>query len=308
VVPRTLATQAAVDLPLGPEVRTGRWSRLVRRFAPSFAAKLGWALTALVLLVALLGPYVAPYPADIGGATNVLASLQPPSAAHLFGTNAVGQDVFTLTLAGARTSLVIAFAVVFLSAAIGTLIGLAAGYFGGLLYHALMGLTDIFLALPALVLAITFAGLLGPGLWQLVTAVTLVWWPGFARLVAAEVHAVRHREFVEAARAVGASDWRVAGRHVLPSILSPILVKASLDLGYVILTAAGLGFVGLGVQPPTPEWGAMIADSRQYMIEAWWYTFFPGMAIFVTIIGLNLAGDALRDALDPHLAGGAARA
>lgn len=302
MVPRTVATGMAVDVTLKARAGTSWWSQLVRRFAPSFNAKLGWALTALVVAVAIFGPYVAPYPADITGATNILASLAPPSAAHPFGTNAVGQDVFTLTLAGARTSLLIAFSVVLLSALVGTLVGLCAGYFGGLVYHVLMGLTDIFLALPALVLAITFAGLLGPGLWQLITAVTLVWWPGFARLVAAEVHAVRHREFVEAARAVGATHWRVAARHVLPSILSPILVKASLDLGYVILTAAGLGFVGLGVQPPTPEWGAMIADSRQYMIEAWWYTFFPGVAIFVTIIGLNLAGDALRDAFDPHVA------
>lgn len=285
-----------------PASRRSASARLLRRFAPTLPAKIGWVIVAIVLLVGVLGPYIVPYPGDILGATHVLNSLQPSSAAHVFGTNEVGQDIFSLVVAGTRTSLLISFSIVVLSAVIGTAIGLVAGYVGGAMNQLLMGVTDVFLALPALVLAITFAGLLGPGLWQLIAALTLVWWPGYARLVAAEVNAVRNREFVDAAKAIGASHLQIALRHVLRSITSTILVKASLDLGYVILTAAGIGFIGLGVQPPTPEWGAMIAQSRQYMIQAWWYTFFPGMAIFFTIIGFNLAGDAIRDALDPRLA------
>lgn len=280
--------------------RTG-WRRLVRRYAPTVPAKIGWIIVAIVLVVAVIAPFIVPYPADVTGATNIAQSLLPPSGHHLFGTNEVGQDIFSLSLVGTRTSLVIGFSIVILSGVIGTLVGLAAGLFGEATNQVLMGLTDIFLAVPALVLAITFAGLLGAGLWQLITALTLVWWPGYARLVAVEVTAVKNREFVEAARAVGASPWRIALIHVLRSITSTIIVKASLDLGYAILVAAGIGFIGLGVQPPTPEWGAMIADSRQYIVSAWWYTFFPGMAIFVTIIGFNLVGDALRDALDPRM-------
>jgi peptide/nickel transport system permease protein len=283
----------------------GGFSRLARRFAPTWPSRLGWVLVAVVLLAALIGPYVAPYPADISGATHILISLQAPSAAHPFGTNEVGQDVLTLVLAGARTSLAIAFGVVLIALLIGVAVGLVAGYYGGAAHHALMGLTDVFLALPALPLAITVAGLLGPGIPQLVAVLALVWWPGNARLVAIEVQALRHREFVEAARATGAPSARIMLRHVLPSVVSPLLVKVSLDLGYVILTAAGLGFIGLGVQPPTPEWGSMVADSRQYMIEAWWYTLYPGLAIFVAVAGFSLVGDAMRDALDPHRGGSA---
>ncbi len=291
-----------VTVPRGERPGRQALARIVRRYAGTWPARLGWVLVGVVVLCAVFGPLVAPDPADASGATHILSALQGPSASHPFGTNEVGQDVLTLVLFGARTSLSIAFGVTLAALFLGVIIGLVSGYYGGTLYSVLMGLTDVFLALPALVLAITVAGLLGPGIWQLVVVLTLVWWPGNARLVAVEVQSIKTREYVEAARAIGANPWRVMLLHVLPAVTAPLLVKASLDLGYVILTAAGLGFVGLGVQPPTPEWGAMVADSRQYMLEAWWYTFYPGLAIFIAVMGFSLVGDAIRDALDPHLA------
>jgi peptide/nickel transport system permease protein len=255
-------------------------------------------MAGLLILVAVLGPLIVPHP-EAGGATvDVGGALQPPSAQHWFGTDDLGRDVLSRVILAARVSLISGLAVVVVGSAIGVVIGLVGGYLAGGANVILMRVADVFLAVPGVALALAFAAALRPSLTTTVVAITLVWWPWMARLVQAEVLSIRTTAFVEASRTYGASHIRILFRDILPNITSVIVVKASLDVGFAILMVAALGFLGAGVQPPTPEWGSMIAGGRAYLPSAWWLSTFPGIAIFIAVLGFNLLGDALRDVLD----------
>jgi peptide/nickel transport system permease protein len=227
--------------------------------------------------------------------------LLPPSRAHLAGTDYLGRDVWSRVVYGARFSLVPAVTAVLVAGVVGSLLGLAAGYTGGWTDEALMRLTDIFLAVPALILAMAIATSLGPSARNAAIAVIAVWWPSYARLARAEAQVLRTVEYVQAARAGGAGSLRVVLRHILPNQVSSLVVKASLDIGTVLLLLSGLSFLGIGAQPPTPEWGLEVATSRQYMFERPWYTFASSGAIFLAVYSMNVIGDAVRERLDPRL-------
>ena len=274
--------------------------RAARRFRQSPLSVVGLAIIVAVAAIALVGPFLVPYPDDASGALNIREKLNGPSWAHPFGTDHVGRDVFTRVVVGARASLLAGVVVIALALAVGTLLGAVAGYFGGWVGDTIMRVTDIFLTIPDLILALAFAAALGPGLLNVMIAVSLVWWPGYCRLARANVVALRDEQFAEAARSLGGGRARVLFRHVLPNAFPTILVKASMDVGFAILTTAALGFIGLGTQPPTPDWGVMVSDGRKYLREAWWYSTFPGLAILLTVVGFNLLGDGLRDVLDPR--------
>jgi peptide/nickel transport system permease protein len=274
-----------------------------RVFARSAASLLGLGLVLVFLLMALLGPWIVPYPEDARGAIHLDEKLKPPSALHWFGTDDVGTDIYTRVVLGTRVSLRIGLIITLLAAAIGVPLGIVAGYVGGPLGETIMRVTDIFLSVPALVLALAIVGALGPGITNVIVALGLVWWPGYVRLVQSKTLALKGQVFVEAARAVGTGRLRIVFVHILPNCMSPITVKASMDMGSAILAAAGLGFIGLGAQPPYPEWGAMISHGRNYLPTWWWYSAFPGIFIYLTVLGFNLLGDGLRDILDPQSRG-----
>jgi peptide/nickel transport system permease protein len=274
----------------------GRHARVFARSASSVA---GLVLVALFLAVCVVGPWIVPYPEDARGAVHLDRKLQAPSAAHWFGTDEVGNDVYTRVVLGARVSLQIGLIITLIGAAVGVPLGAVAGVLGGRAGESIMRVTDLFLSVPSLVLALAVVGALGPGIVNAVTAISLLWWPGYVRLVEAKARALTAEPFVEAARAAGAGRARIVFLHILPNCLSPIVVKASMDMGTAILTAASLGFIGLGARPPLPEWGAMISHGRNYLPTWWWYSAFPGLAIYLTVLGFNLLGDGLRDVLDP---------
>jgi peptide/nickel transport system permease protein len=261
---------------------------------------IGLLLVFVFALSALLAPYIAPYnPVD-----QILAQrLKPPSLAHWLGMDQLGRDILSRMLYGARISLVIGFTVVGTAGIFGTAVGLMAGYASGWLDEIVMRVTDIFFAFPPLILAMAVAGALGPSLTNAMFAIAFVTWPVYARLIRGQVLSLRQREFVEAARSIGASTPRILLRHLLPNTLAPLLVQASFDMGGAILSAAGLSFIGFGAQPPTPEWGVMISEGRQFIGTHPWLSLFPGLAILFTVAAFNLIGDGLRDALDPRLRG-----
>lgn len=269
--------------------------RLWRRSPLSIA---GTALVVLLLGVALLAPLVATH--------NPLAQdftirLQPPSRSHLYGTDQFGRDIFSRVIFGSRIALQIILIVSAISGGVGAMVGWMAGYFGGRLDEFLMRLTDMFLAFPSLILAMAFAAALGPSLPNMILAISLVTWTPYARLARGETLRTKAQDFVEAARAMGAGDARIIFRHVLPMTLSVLIVQLTLRMGTIILTAAGLGFLGLGAQPPTPEWGAMVSDGRNFLVDQWWMSTLPGSAIAAAVLGFNLLGDGIRDILDPRL-------
>jgi peptide/nickel transport system permease protein len=273
--------------------------RHARIFARNRASVAGLALVVAFLVVALIGPWIVPYPEDATGTVHLDRKLQAPGRAHWFGTDEVGDDVYTRVVLGARLSLQIGLVITVVAALIGVPLGVVAGSVRGALSEIIMRVTDIFLAVPALVLAVAVVAALGPGIVNAIIAVALVWWPGYVRLVQGKALAISQETYVEAARAVGMGRVRIVFVHVLPNCLSPIVIKASMDMGTAILTAASLGFIGLGAQPPFPEWGAMISHGRNYLPTWWWYSAFPGLAIYLTVLGFNLLGDGLRDLLDP---------
>jgi peptide/nickel transport system permease protein len=280
--------------------RVENWQRGFYRFRQSALSMVGLTITVFIFLVALTGPLWVPYPADAAGAVHVKERFQPPSPEHPFGTDEMGRDIFTLVVIGARVSLSVGVVVLISATTIGILLGAIAGFVGGYTSELIMRVTDIFLTVPSLILAIAVAAALGPSVLNMMLAISLVWWPGYCRLVRAEVTSRKQDLYVQAARASGASQRRIIFTHILPNITSPIIVKASLDMGFAILTAAALGFVGVGAKPPTPEWGAMFSAARSYVPQYWWYPFFPGMALFLTVFAFNLLGDGLRDVLDPR--------
>ncbi|MDN5785835.1 ABC transporter permease [Pseudorhodobacter sp.] len=269
------------------------------RFRQSKLSLLGGVLVALVLFFTAFGTVLAPYPEHIAGGVDTANRFIAPTWAHPFGTNELGQDVLSLVMAGTTVSVLAGFGVVMIGSIIGTIVGAVAGFAGGWVDEVLMRLTDLTLTIPGLILAMAIAAALGPGFGNMVIAISLSWWPGYARLVRGEVLAAREEVYVTAARAIGATPQRILFRHILPNTVSPIIVKMSLDMGFAILTVAGLGFIGIGVRPPTPEWGTLLSISRSYMPDYWWTAMAPGMAMFVAVFGFNLLGDGLRDVLDP---------
>lgn len=270
----------------------------MRALARSPAAWVGAAIVALLLLLALAGPAAAPFsPLRIAPQEK----LQVPSTQHPLGTDDLGRDLLSRVMAGARISLMVGMMVLAIAMSLGVGLGLVAGYWGGWVDEGIMRTTDVFLAFPRLVLAIAIAATLGPGLYNAMVAVALSWWPWYTRLVRGQLLSLRQQEFVLAATSLGAGHTRILVRHLLPNVGAVIVIQASIDVGYAILATAGLSFIGLGAQPPVPEWGSMIAQARSYMIDFWWYPTFPGLAIFLTVLGFNLLGDAIRDAFDPRL-------
>ncbi len=288
---------AAVTLEQTAAAVPVRSSRTFRsRFARNRLALLGGVLALALIAIALFAPMIARHdPTAIDAANRLL----PPSAEYPFGTDDQGRDIFSRVVYGSGLSLIAAAVVLAISVTVGSLVGLVAGYRGGLVDEALMRITDMFLAFPALVLAMGVAAALGPSLFNAMVAIAIVWWPWYARLVRGETLRLRGEAFVEAARATGASDAQILLRHILPNCSTPIVVQMSLDVGYAILTTAGLSFIGLGAQPPTPEWGAMVATGKDYILDQWWFATFPGLAILIAVMSFNILGDGLQEAMNP---------
>jgi len=259
-------------------------------------AMAGLAIIVALLLVVIFAPLLAP---GTPYGQNLLHRLEPPSAENWFGTDQLGRDIYTRVVHGAQLTLMIVVLVAILAAPTGLLIGTVAGYSGGIVDTVLMRITDVFLAFPRLVLALAFAAALGPGIENAVIAIALTSWPPYARVARAETLALRSSDFIAAARLQGASPARIVLRHIVPLCLSSVIIRVTLDMAGIILTAAGLGFLGLGAQPPLPEWGAMVAAGRDFILDNWWVATIPGIAIFIVSLGFNLLGDGLRDVLDP---------
>lgn len=278
--------------------QVGRLTKVMRVLRGNPSGALGLVLVMLYFAIVLASPALAPYPYDKMAVGPILSG---PSRAYLFGTDEFGRDVFSRVILGSPISLRVGLIVVLTSGTVGSILGLVSGFYGGWIDEIVMRVTDIFLSLPTLVLALTIAASLGGGIQSAIIGVALVRWTAYARLMRSCVLVERGEEYVLAARAIGASSVRIIGRHILPNSVGAPLVQATMDFGMAILTAAGLSFIGAGAQPPLPEWGALVASGRQYMLNAWWIASFPGLAILVVVLGFNLLGDMLRDALDPCL-------
>ena len=270
------------------------WARLKRnRMAIS-----GLILVLVLFAVALFAPWLAPYdPLSI----SLKEVLMPPSPAHYLGTDTLGRDVLSRIIFGARISLLVGFVAVGIATLIGLFIGALAGYYGGWVDSALMRLVDLMLCFPTLFLILAVIALLGPSIWNIMAVIGLTGWMGVARLVRAEFLSLREREFVTAARALGAGDTRLILRHLLPNALTPVMVSATLGVAGAILTESALSFLGLGVQPPTPSWGNILTAGKDNIEIAWWLSVFPGLAILVTVMSYNLLGEGIREAIDPRL-------
>lgn len=259
----------------------------------------------------VVGTFIIAFLVSVAAFAPVLATHDPyeqilpdrlasPSLEHYFGTDSLGRDIYSRVVYGARVTLSIAFLVAAISAPLGMVIGVLAGYFGGAVDEVLMRFSDVFLAFPKLILAIAFAAALGPGVENAIVAISVANWPSYARLSRAETLSVRNNDYIQVIRSMGASNLRIMAGHITPMCLSSVIVRLSLDMGTIILTAAGLGFLGLGAQPPMPEWGLMVSDGRQFLVDQWWVSTLPGFAILIVVMGFNLMGDGIRDILDPH--------
>jgi peptide/nickel transport system permease protein len=279
----------------------GHYSReILKQLTANRFAAAGVLIVCALFVISFLAPYITPYSPDDLDAWHVLL---PPSAAHWMGTDELGRDVLTRIIYGARISLKVGFVAVGISAVVGTVAGLLAGYFGSWVDQLLMRMVDVMLCFPTFFLILAVIAMLEPSIWYIMIVIGLTGWMGVARLVRAEVLSLREREFVLAARGLGASHFRIIFRHILPNALSPVLVTATLGVAGAILTESALSFLGIGVQPPTPSWGNMLTAGKDYLEFAWWLSLFPGLAILVTVIAYNLVGEGLRDALDPRLSG-----
>jgi peptide/nickel transport system permease protein len=257
----------------------------------------GILLVISVILAAILADKIAPYdPYKI----DLSRRLQPPSWRNVFGTDELGRDILSRVLFGARTSLQAAFVIIGISAGLGSAIGVLAGLSGGSIDDIVMRLTDAFLAFPYLIFAMLVSAVLGPSLYNAMLAISVTWWPWYARLARGQVLYIKNQLYMEAAKAIGVSGVRLFTKYLFRNAFSPIIVQATLDVGYAILLSSSLSFIGLGAQPPLPEWGRMVADGRQYLLSYWWVPLFPGLAIFVTVLGFNLIGDVIRDFADPR--------
>ena len=268
------------------------------RFSRNPTAVIGAAIVILVVLAAVFAPLLAPYPGHVGAVVDFRARHQPPSFAHLFGTDNTGRDIFSRVLFGYRVSLTLAVVVLGIAVPFGAVLGMAAGYFGGWTEIVIMRATDIALAIPPLVMALAVTAMLSPNLINAMLAITALWWTWHTRLVYAITRTLRHREFVEAAELLGASRWHILLHEIFPNCVSALSVKITLDFGFVILLGATLSFLGLGVQPPTPDLGTMVASGADFLPDDWWEPVMPGLAILLVTLGFNLLGDGLRDLFD----------
>jgi peptide/nickel transport system permease protein len=273
-------------------------SRLWYRFRRNGLSVVGLAIVVGVTLMALLAPWVTPYPSHAGSFIDFANTSQPPSAAHWFGTDTIGRDVLTRVVYAYRISLALGVVVLGMAAPVGIVMGLMAGYYGGWVETVLMRLTDVFISVPPLVLALAILGFLQPTLGNAMMAVSTMWWPWYARLTYNLARSVRVEGYVVAAEVVGASQSHILYREILPNCVPPLLTKLTLDMGFVILVGSSLSFLGLGVQPPTPDLGTMVADGAKFLPDLWWISIFPGLAILVAVLGFNLLGDGLRDMFD----------
>lgn len=274
------------------------WRVVLRQLRRNRTAMIGAAILIIEVVLAIGAPVIAPYdPLD----QNPRAALQAPSRDHLMGTDDTGRDLLSRVIWGARISLRVGIVSVLIGGGIGILLGVIAGYRGGWLDNLIMRFMDLLLAFPGILLALGIIAILGPGLSNVMLAVGISSIPAYTRVARGSTLAMRQREFVTSARSIGAKDRRIMLRYILPNVLPPLVVLATLGIAGAILTAAGLSFIGLGAVPPTPEWGAILTLGRKYINQAWWYTTFPGVAIMITVLGINMLGDALRDALDPKL-------
>ena len=280
------------------QARLGQAWRTWRLFSGNRLGMIGLAIVLLLVLVAVFADVIAPYDPLMGGDLRT-ERLLPPSMDHLMGTDDLARDIFSRVVHGARLTLMVVALVAIIATPIGLLVGTVSGYFGGWVDTVLMRVTDIFLAFPRLILALAFVAALGPGIENAIIAIAITSWPPYARLARAETLTIRNAEHIDAIRLQGASSGRIIWGHVVPLCLSSVIIRVTLDMAGIILTAAGLGFLGLGAQPPQPEWGAMIAGGRRFIIDYWWVATMPGIAIFTVSLGFNLLGDGLRDVLDP---------
>lgn len=288
-------TDSRQALRMARRAEFGRFARRFRRNRPGMA---GLAILFLLVLSAIFAPLLAthdPYLPDLG------KRLSAPGAEFWLGADELGRDIYTRILYGSRLTLMIVLQVVITAAPVGLVVGAISGTYGGIVDKIFMRVTDVFLAVPKLLLALAFVAALGPGIFNAVLAITLTAWPPYARMARAEALVVRNADYVNAARLAGASQSYLIVRHVMPMCFSSVIVRMTLDMAGVILIAAGLGFIGLGAQPPLPEWGAMISTGRKFIFDQWWVATMPGIAIFLVCLGFNLLGDAMRDLLDPHL-------
>lgn len=273
--------------------------KLIRR---NIVSTIGLVIVIAFIILGIIAPYILTAPSDAWGLSyNVSNRFLPPSLTHPFGTDEYGRDMLNRVLLGARFSLIIATGVVGLALFIGILIGLISGYVGGAIGTILMRITDMFLAFPPLLLAIALAATLGRGLENVIIALAISWWPWYARLIFVQVTSVKNLPYVDGARVVGVGETTIMFKHILPNVLTPVTVQAALDMGSAILEAAGLSFLGIGVNPPLPEWGLLISLGWQSINRAWWISFFPGLALVITVLGFNMLADAVREALDPRL-------
>jgi len=275
----------------------GNIYRGVRAIVSNPAALAGLIIVAMLILLAILAPQLARGISPIE--QNLSNRLHVPDAAHWFGTDELGRDIYARTLYGARVTIAMVVLVSVIVGPIGLAVGTLAGFLGGWIDALLMRITDIFLAFPGLVLALAFAAALGPGIENAVIAISLTAWPPYARIARAETVTIAKSDYIAAAKMLGASTWRILFKHIVPLCLSSVIVRLTLDMAGIILTAAGLGFLGLGAQPPTAEWGAMVSAGREVILDQWWVATIPGIAIFVVSLGFNLLGDGLRDVFDP---------
>lgn len=258
------------------------------------------AVISVLIILALFGPWIAPYPEQGRGRTNVPERFDPPSEKYWLGADQLGRDVLSRIIIGSSIALRVPTIVVILAVAVGAPLGALAGYMGGWLDNLIMRLTDLFLAFPSLLLAVAIVAALGPSLNNAMLAIAISWWPWYTRLVRGVTLSLRERYFVEAARSIGVPNRTIILRHILPNCVTPILVQATIDFGTVILAEGSLAFIGLGTQPPAPDWGLMVSQGRSYILDQWWISTFPGLAIFISVLAFNLLGDTLRDILDPR--------
>jgi peptide/nickel transport system permease protein len=280
------------------QARLGRAYVAWRRFSANRLAFLGLLIIIALLVIAAFAPALAPYSPVVGDLKG--ARLLPPGSEHWFGTDDLGRDILSRLIYGSRWTLYVVVLVAIIAAPIGLLVGTVAGYAGGWTDAVLMRLTDIFLAFPKLILALAFVAALGPGIENAVLAIAITSWPPYARIARAETLTMRNSDYIKAVQLMGASPFRIVLRHIMPLCISSLIIRVTLDMAGIILTAAGLGFLGLGAQPPLPEWGAMIASGRRFILDQWWVAGAPGGAILIVSLGFNLLGDGLRDALDPR--------
>jgi peptide/nickel transport system permease protein len=283
------------------QARLGRAYVTWGRFAANRLAVIGMLIILGLVVLAVFAPLLAPHSPYIGDLAK--SRLLPSSATHWLGTDDQGRDILSRLIYGSRLTLQVVLLVAIIAAPLGLLVGTVAGYAGGWVDAVLMRITDIFLAFPKLVLALAFVAALGPGIGNAIIAIAITSWPPYARIARAETLTVRNSDYISAVRLMGASPWRIVLRHIMPLCISSLIVRVTLDMAGIILTAAGLGFLGLGAQPPLPEWGAMIASGRRFILDQWWVAAMPGFAILIVSLGFNLLGDGLRDALDPRGSG-----